>query len=371
VGDATVRRQPRFVLFTAAASLLVLSFDITAVGVLGILALHQIIAGYGDQRRFDRWFWLGWGVAFLLLIGWLALSFTAPSRQSHAGFSVLINRFRYGSSYYAGQINAHVLPLPVLLTVGFLWVRGSAQNDGERVAHRRAALLFALVAIGGISGAMLSPFRFFRYMVPVLPIVLALGAIGLAALGARGRVWQVVAACIVVALVTSTAPFVWSHTVMAAAARASGLVAVRGRVHEYRVPIAQLVGELRDPPRGPIAATVEYLRNHARPNDVVVTSYGELPLKFHTPLTVYGGETAQLPPADVAVEWVWPRHLGSYREVRAAEAWIDNALASGAYLPIDLPAVDRRWENREDPEEHIFSNPGPDGPRVVLYRAVE
>ena len=114
---------------------------------------------------------------------------------------------------------------------------------------------------------------------------------------------------------------------MAGAARASGLVSVRDRVIEYRVPLAELAQELRDPPRGPIAATVEYLRKHARPNDVVVTSYGELPLKFHTRLTVYGGETAQLPPADVAADWIWPRHLGSYREVRASEEWIARELA--------------------------------------------
>ena len=54
----------------------------------------------------------------------------------------------------------------------------------------------------------------------------------------------------------------------------------------------------------------------------------------------------------------------------ASEEWIDKELSSSTYVRIELPAVDRRWENREDPEEHIFSNPGPDGPRVVLYRAV-
>jgi 4-amino-4-deoxy-L-arabinose transferase-like glycosyltransferase len=359
----------RFVTFTAAASLLVLSFDVTAIGVLGVLALHWLIASRGEQHRFDRRFWMAWGFAFLLLIGWLALSFTAPSRQSHAGFSVLINRFRYGSSYYVGQINAHVLPLPVLLTLGVLWRSSTTPDDRERFAHRHAAVLFSIVAIGGIGGAMLSPFRFFRYAVPVIPIVLALGAIGLTALGSRGRVRQVFATAVVVALVTSTAPFVWSHTLMATMARATGFVAVRDRIHEYRLPLAQLVRELRDPPRGPIAAIVEYLRNHARPDDVVVTSYGELPLKFHTRLTVYGGETAQLPPVDVAADWLWPRHLGSYREVRAAEEWIDKELSNGTYAPIELPVSDRRWENREDPEEHIFSNPGPNGPRVVLYRA--
>ena len=100
----------RFVAFAAAASMLVVSFDVTAIGVLGALALHKAIVSRSAEERLDRRFWMAWGVAFLLLIVWLAMSFTAPSRQSHSGFTVLINRFRYGSPYYFGQFNAHVFP---------------------------------------------------------------------------------------------------------------------------------------------------------------------------------------------------------------------------------------------------------------------
>jgi 4-amino-4-deoxy-L-arabinose transferase-like glycosyltransferase len=361
----------RFAAFAIAASLLVLSFDITAVGVLGALALHRLITGRSFRDRFEPRFWIAWGAAFVVLIGWIAMSFTAPSRQAHSGLGALVNRFRYGTSYYIGQYNAHVIPLPVLLTLGLLWVRGTTPDDGTRAGNRHAAGLLSVVAVGAICGAMLSPFRFFRYAVPALPIVLALCAIGLTALAGGRRLRQALAAAIVVAVVTSTAPFVWSHRLMTWMARMSGLVTVRSRVVEYRVPLAQLLGELRDPPRGPIAAVVEYLQTHAGPNDVVVTSYGELPLRFHTRLTVYGGETAQVPPAGVSANWLWRRHLGSYREVRASEEWIDKELSNSSYVPIELPTVDRRWENREDPEEHIFSNPGPPGPRVVLYKAAE
>ena len=361
----------RFAAFAMAASLLVLSFDITAIGVLGALALYNVIASRKAQDRFDGRFWIAWGAAFLVLIAWLAMSFTAPSRQAHSGLGALVNRFRYGSSYYVGQFNAHVFPLPVLLTLGLLWARGTTSDDYTRAGNRRATGLLSIVAVGAICGAMLSPFRFFRYAVPALPIVLALCAIGLTALAAGRRLRQLLAAAIVVAVVTSTAPYVWSHSLMAWMARTSGLVTVRSRVVEYRVPLAQLIGELRDPPRGPIAATVEYLREHARPTDIVVTSYGELPLRFHSGLTVYGGETAQLPPADVTANWIWPRHVGSYREVRPAQEWMTRELSRGNYAPIELPVVDRRWENREDPEEHIFVNPGPDGPHVVLYKAEE
>ena len=261
------------------------------------------------------------------------------------------------------QIDAHVIP--VLLGLPVL-----ALSFGRRT--RSAALFLALFAVGAAAGAMLSPYRFFRYIVPVIPLIFALAALGLADLWQRGRWHKAMAALVIVAMVTSTAPHVLSHSLMAAAARASGLVLVRERDLSTRVPLADLLRELRDPPRGPIAATVGFLRENAQARDVLVTTYGELPLKFHTALDVYGGETAQLPPAHVKARWIWPRHRTKvFPAERAAVMWVEQELSGRTFERIELDAFDRRWENREDPEEHIFSNPGPPAPRVVLYRAVD
>ena len=308
----------------------------------------------------------------MILAAWLASSMTAPSRQQHAGLGSLAGRFRYGVPYYFGQINAHMVPLPALLML--LTLRRSTAGVGtadDASGNRRAAALYAVVALGGIAGAMLSPHRFFRYIVPVFPIVIGLLAIGLASVWSRGRWGKALSAAVVVAVVSSNLPFVLSHAALAALARGSGVVTVRNPVNDYSVPLALLVHELRDPPRGPVAASVEYLRRHASSGDVVVAMYGELPLKFHTDLTIYGGETAQLPPAQIKTDWIWPRTLVVYPEVRPVAEWIRLELAHGKYERIELDAVDRRWENREDPEEHVFSNPGPSGPPVVLYRAAE
>jgi hypothetical protein len=315
-------------------------------------------------RSGERWsaaFWIPWTSACLLLGGWLALSFTAASRNDHTGLGALPRRLHHGIFYYLGRINAHVLPLPVLLTLAA--VRG-------RSGHR-AAFVFAAVALGGLLGASLSPFRYYRYVVPVFPVVLGLASIGLASMSSLGRWGRPLAWATIAALITSTAPFVWSHVALSTLARTSRVVTVRDRPLEYRIPLALIVQELRDPPRGPIAATVEYLRRHANTNDVLVTEYGDLPLKFHTNLKVYGGETGQLPPPGARPQWIWPRYLKPYGEVIPAVEWIQRTLAAGGYRPIDLPVVDRRWENREDPEEHIFSNPGPPGPPLRLYRSVD
>jgi hypothetical protein len=367
-----VRRTMFSVLFAISASLLSVSFDITAVAVLGTLALHWLLASRPHEERVARLFWSTWSVACLVLAAWFAASFTAPSRHEDAGLASLPNRLRHGVPYYVGQINSHVVPLPAFLTLATLRRRSVA---GVRREHldglRRSALLLGFVAVGGSLGAMLPPVRFFRYVVPVFPVLIGLVAIGLASVWSWGRLGKTFAAAAIVALVTSNALFVWSHSALTAIAKSSGLVAVRERPIEHHVPMLLLLQEFRDPPRGSIAAVVDYLGAHARPNDVIVTSYGELSLRFHTGLQVFGGETAQLPPDNTQADWLWPRHLKVFPQVRAAVEWIERQITEGDYRRIELPVVDRQWENREDPEEHIFANPGPDGPPVVLYKAAE
>lgn len=348
--------------FATAAIFLVLSFDVTAIGLLGATAFHWIVAAPGTSRRASS-FWVPWATAALVLVAWTAVSLSAPIRHTYGGLAAVPSRLWHGIPYYASQIDAHVLPLPVILIAAGL---------GLFRQVRGATILAAVLLVGGLGGAMLSPFRFFRYLVPVLPLILVVASLGLAVLWSRGRLGRLAAGVAIAALVTSTAPHVLSHALLASLARATGIVNVRERSLAVSVPLAQMIRELRDPPRGPIATAVEFLNARARAGEVIVTTYGELPLKFHTTLTVFGGETAQLPPADMRVTWIWPRHRTKvYPAERAAIEWVERELAGGSYHPITLDATDRRWENREDPEEHVFTNPGPEGPRVVLYRAGE
>jgi 4-amino-4-deoxy-L-arabinose transferase-like glycosyltransferase len=354
--------------FGAAASLLVLSFDVAAIGVLCALAIHWLLTAEKGSR-WNHSFWIPWAVSGLLLGVWIGLSFTAPSRRETAGLDSLLARVRLGAFYYLGQINAHIVPLPALLTLSLLWRRTTAtRNLTDATGNRRSTILLGIVAAGAIGGATLPPDRLFRYAVPVLPIAIGLLAIGLATLWSLGRWSKALAAATLVVLVASNALLVWSHAALSAVARSSGMVTVRDRRVEHRAPLALLVQELRDPPRGPIAATTEYLRRHADAGDVVVATYGDLPLKFHTSLTIYGGETAQLPPDHVKADWIWSRNMHVYENVRPVVEWAREEVSRGGYDRVELPVVDRRWENREDPAEHIFSNPGPAGPPVVLYR---
>jgi hypothetical protein len=372
--DAAVQRNRsafrESVLFLIAAVLLVVSFDVTAIGVLGMLAFYGLLMMWSHDLSWRREFWLPWGCAALVLAAWLMLSLSAPARSANAGLTTLPARIWHGSFFYLRVVNAYVVPLPLLLvTVAALWLRkGTAMPAQETAGNRKAVLLLTAVAVGGIGGAILVPHRFFRYIVPVFPLIVAIAGIAIASLWSLPRFGRIAAIAIVAGLVTSNVLFVWSHSLLTAMGRASGFVTVRQGPMNYRVPLALLRDELRDPPRGPIAAMVAYLREHATDNDVLVAMYGDLPLKFHTRLRIYGGETGQLPPAGTSVRWIWPRSLTVYPEIRPAADWIRQELSTGAYDRIELPVADRQWENREDPEDHVFSNPGPAAPPVVLYR---
>ncbi len=343
----------------ASGTLLVLSFDVTAMGILAVIAVHWAVVA-GPARRATP-FWASWSVPVAVLLAWIALSLSAPMRNDNAGLAAMPNRIWYGTFYYAGQIDSYVVPLPLLGLAALV------------LAHRTAptAILLIAFALGAISGVMLSPYRFFRYIVPALPFIFALAAVALAALAEKGRVARIAAVAIAAVLATSTSLHALSHSLLTAVGRRTGAFVVRDRSIPARMPLTDLLKEFRDPPRGPVAATVEYLARHARPGDVIVTTYDELPLKFHTSLKVYGGETAQLPSDGERPVWIWRRYLKPYIPVRVAVEWVERELARGTYERIQLDAIDRRWENREDPAEHVFTNPGPPGPPVVLYKASE
>jgi 4-amino-4-deoxy-L-arabinose transferase-like glycosyltransferase len=344
----------------AAATLLVLSFDVTAMGVLGIMAVHWILVA---RSRWALGFWCAWSLAAGVLVTWIALSSSAPVRYSNAALAAMPNRIWYGTLFYTGQIDAHVVPVP-LLALGAV-LAGSARTQSS------AVVLLGTFTVGAVAGVMLSPYRFFRYIVPAMPFVFGLIGMGLAAVAEKGRVAKVSSYAIVAVLAFSTAFHSFSRSLTATLAESTGVITVRDRLVPVRVPLVDLFQEFRDPPRGPIAAAIEYFGRHANPADVVVTTYGELPLKFHTSLHVYGGETGELPNESERARWIWPRHLTPYSSVRPAIEWVDRELARGKYERIELDAIDRRWENREDPAEHIFTNPGPPGPPVVIHRAVE
>ena len=70
-----------------------------------------------------------------------------------------------------------------------------------------------------------------------------------------------------------------------------GVSYARGEIHEIintapGSPMLSYVRSILHPPKGPIDWIVEYLKSESAASDRVKISYGDLPLMFHTDLTV-------------------------------------------------------------------------------------
>src|SRR5688572_629960 len=98
--------------FGVAATLLVLSFDVTAMGILAAAAFHWIVFVNGPAKR-SAPFWIAWGTSAAVLLGWIIISMSAPMRHTNAAITAIPWRIWIGTLYYSGQIDAHVLPLPI------------------------------------------------------------------------------------------------------------------------------------------------------------------------------------------------------------------------------------------------------------------
>jgi len=105
---------------------------------------------------------------------------------------------------------------------------------------------------------------------------------------------------------------------------------------------------------GPIEGIVKYLNKHGTDDDIVVITYGDLPLKFYTRMRVLGGLTGEdLSPA-VDADWVIIRRDVSSRQVARVKSFIMENIALERYDLIVIDYPDITWENNADPFWHQF-----------------
>ena len=212
-----------------------------------------------------------------------------------------------------------------LLAAPVLALRRRARGAPFARLEPRVASGAALVAIHSLVGVALlgalGPGVYLRYLTPLVPPLFALAGL---CVGALARAWP-----------------------------ALGAVAAAGWV--LASPLDAFVYELRHDYDGPIEGLVEYLRRNARQGDTVAIVFGDLPLKFYTPLRVVGGLTGESLDAARGAEWIVLR--GTYNPApmtRATREALRRLIAEGDYERIVLDAPELAFENREDVRFHEF-----------------
>lgn len=292
-----------------------------------------------------------------------------PSSMSDPGALLL----RWGENvwFFAAAIDRRLLPLviPLAVAVGALTVRNrTARPEPDvRGAPARPALVLVVFVLGDVLYAAAYPDPFLRYIVNLIPILIALLA------WLVRRVW-----CLAPALAVALIPLIVATDV------AHGWVVphrtpFRSAAEPVRAPLLEYVREIMREDTGPIEAIVTLLRHEARPGDRLFITYGDLPLRFYTPLEIRGGQGCQRLDGWVLPEWVvvraffrpWseasPRHREDWHRTRAYVA----ALPRTAYRSIELPVVDRMWEDIPEPGLRAMLREVPEHARVVVHRRIE
>ncbi|MEJ2671740.1 MAG: glycosyltransferase family 39 protein [Deltaproteobacteria bacterium] len=115
---------------------------------------------------------------------------------------------------------------------------------------------------------------------------------------------------------------------------------------------------------------IRFFQTHARPGDVILTTYGDLPLQFYTSCKVLGG-LQEHTPLTRPPRWLVPRwyvRRNRQYDLNDSEKAIRQLLAqTGAYQTIPLPYEDEIFGNRPDPYFHRFIPPIEPLSHLVIY----
>jgi hypothetical protein len=297
-----------------------------------------------------------------------------PGYSSFPAFSLYLLR-------YLLTINLYFFPILLLvpaLIVAVRHVRTRAlRDDGLLVA----SWIVCLSQLIGFS--LISDYPFTRYMVGAAPFLFYLGAVSVQRI-ASGRsllLWPL----LIVVIFTN-----WGGALVALPARRLfrdvqwttagidgrflqpgkvGISYARGEIatilrEGFGSPLVGYVKSIIHPPRGPVDVLLETLRREAKPSDVVKISYEDLPLMFHTDLTVVSASTV----GPGAPDWIIERYLS---HMRADPDFVKETMRF-PYEERTLPIPDVQWNNQPDPIYH-FCDELPNGvaPSLKLFKKLK
>ena len=200
--------------------------------------------------------------------------------------------------------------------------------------HWVLLILFAIMIYGTLLLSSQPPY--FRYLAPLFPVAAILGAGAICSIYRRHRLagWL----CICLTLLT--------------------------------LPLFPYLQEITRHYHGPMEGLADYLNQNAKADDVVfVGGYGDMPLKFHTPLIINGGESTLDPDTPLVADYIVIRKYSWTKNCREAKNLALAEISRGNYEKIVLDSPDTIFENRETMDHRYFLTVK-DGPRITLYKKV-
>ena len=327
------KRRYAGVWFGASAGLLFHTHYVYCAVLLATAVIHC----YVFRRERLRSVLLVAGIVSAVSLPWVIL-FAAMSDV--VGASISWSRIVQNAGAYAVQVGRYVLPFWLLALVaavyGWSRLRRRRPSESERLCGEPAALLAGFVVLTYAAAIFTTQESYFRYLAPLIApcAVLIAGAFELL-VGSRGRLTIVAAVLLVL------------------------LLARQMRMTDY-------LYEITHDYDGPIESIVEYLRENARPGDIVVVNHEDLPIKWYTDLRVIGTLTGEDPDPARRATWIVARSQQIPRE-EAAVNRLTDIIQWERYESESLDS-DVLYQNREDPDKHLFRTPATERQMLIFHR---
>lgn len=313
--------------FVLSAVLLFQTHYVFCAGLIATALLHARLF----HRDRTRILLAASGVVLAAGIPWMILfSRMGYVSQHYAG---PLSRLGF-SGYYVAQIAKHMFPPALLVVLGGVCLFNRRRTNGVPSPSdpvHGTALLGAFSAITVFAVVVTGTAPFFRYLCAVIPAFMLLMALGI--------------------------------DYVMRLSRGLGIIVLIVLAYWWRMP--DMLYEITHDYDGPVEAIVTYLNAHGREGDIVAAPHEDMPIKFYTKMRVIGGMTGEdLSPVRNA-RFVIARHEHIARETEAT-AYMNTHIPLARYKRVVLDCSDNLYENREDPEKHLFRTPVNDK-RVTIY----
>jgi len=263
---------------------------------------------------------------------------------------------------YAGLFFTQLLPMPMLVVL--LWALQARRPPPLDAIHRQRAVFLLACAGCYVVYLSLGPWELFRYLSVLLPLCSVLLALAL------DRLWRVnrAGAAALLLLLVGTDVL---HVLPLGRFGGEG-VQLRdrfGRAGPFSFPLAGFAYEVTHDLHDCSRILVDCLKARARPRDVVLATYGDLPLQFYTGLKVVGGFQGQKLGLDpdwiVMRSSVIDRRPGrDYDVARFILLRIDLT----RYEEVALPCRDFMLAGCVEPHLHLFREPRDGHALRLLHR---
>jgi 4-amino-4-deoxy-L-arabinose transferase-like glycosyltransferase len=378
----------------------VLLFHSHPYGLAPVVALGGLSLVYTPLKAQGRWIWFAAPAIALLTLPWLALSSISSSGSAlNTTAAASVGEFveRCGQAVIETTSVTPLIGSAILLGIGAIWFRFakrqtiSPESSDEPLAADSSPKFLQESEISILLGAFATIIVYaletvvtqssdslwltgMRYASPVLPLAAIIAAVAIVRI-CRGRtlVWLALMLIFGLTKLGQLTPWVaWNPSGLIKV----GKYSVGAHVPENMIDrfigsgLSKYLWDLGRENPGTVAKSCEFLRQNAKPGDMLIVNYGMEPTYFYTRLPQALGILQSYPVYQRARELGLPEFVFGVdhpRWIVWRSAWetgpgyamtdvLKDLVARGAQVTSVLEMDETVWENRDDIHFHRFSD---------------